>query len=83
MFRQGHAGTVVEIVVPDAIEPVAPLVMGSKQPHVLSLVFGDEQETSLSSRGAGVAGDLRQDVLGRAVVDRVRRVEPQTVKMVF
>ena len=83
MFRQGHAGTVVEIVVPDAIEPVAPLVMRSKQPHVLSLVFGDQQETSLSARGAGVAGDLRQDVLGRAVVDRVRRVEPQTVKMVF
>src|SRR5208337_2827309 len=81
--RQGHAGTVVKIVVPDTIEPVAPLIMGSKQPRVLRLVLGDKQDASLSARGAGVAADLCQDVLGRAIVDRVGRVEPQTVEMVL
>ena len=76
-----HRGGVVEVVVPDRVEPVTALLDRADQPDLLVLVLGDQDDRPLAGRVAGQAAHLGEEVLGRAVVDRMRGVQPQAVEV--
>src|ERR1700722_20868467 len=74
---QRDARTVVKIVVPDGIEPVAAVVDRARHPRHLALVFRRDEGGAPSRGLAYAAADRHQNMLGGAVENLLRRVEPQ------
>src|SRR5262249_61799884 len=64
-----HPHAVMEIVVPQRVEAIAPTVPGPDQPRLLRLVLGHENGGAPPRRHAHLAGDRRQDMIGRLVED--------------
>ena len=71
----------MEIVIPQAIQAVAALLRRLHQFHFLRFVFGDENHLARSGTFASFAGHGAQDVIFGAVVDVLRRIQPETIQM--
>ena len=83
MPGEGDPGAVMEVVVPHAVEAVAALLRGSDQADVLLLVLRYDEDGPRPGGGAGLPVDGNEDMFLRVVVDRVGRVQPQAVEVVF
>ena len=79
--RGGHDRGVVQVVVPQRIEPEAARGLRPHEPHVLRLVLGDEDDARGAPPLPDASRDSREDVFVRAVVDALRGVEPQAVEV--
>src|ERR1019366_3797696 len=73
--RQRGVGAVVKIVIPDAVEAVSALFQRPHQLDFLWLVFGHHDRRSSVGGFANALADGRQNRLGGAVVDVLRRVQ--------
>ena len=80
---QRHVRRMMEVVVPDAIEPVPADLEWPDEPGVLRLVLGDDDRAAAARRRADAPADLRQEVRRGVVVDGVGGVEPQPVELVL
>ena len=71
----------VEVVVPERVEAVAPLGEWTHQPRLLRLVLGDDDNRPPPRRLPRANADRRHDVLAGEIVNRLCRVQPQAVEM--
>ena len=72
---RGDARRVVEVVVPQRIEPEL------EQVGFLRFVLADEEQLALAGRLACPARELADDVVRAGVEDRLDRVEPQAIEV--
>lgn len=78
-----HHGAVVKVVVPQGIEAVAALLGRANKPCLLRFVLAHHQCRASARRRPDTAHDRRKDMVGRAVEDLLRGVEPQAVEVEF
>src|SRR5579884_593523 len=77
------ARRMMEVVVPQAVEPAAVDRLRAKQARALRLVFADDDRATSAGRVAYLARHRGDDVRRRFVEDLLRRVESQSVEMKF
>ena len=78
---QRHHRTVVKVVVPQRVDPVAALFQRPDQPRVLRLVLRHDEDRTMTCRSTRAPADCGQQVLRRPIEDLLRGVEPQAVEM--
>ena len=74
---------VVEVVVPERVQPVAAAIRRTHQLRLLRLVLGDQERRALAARLAHAPRDRRHQMFGRGVVDLLGRVQAQAVEVEF
>ena len=79
----GDHGAVVEVVVPEHVQAIAALRWGADQLRVLGFVLIDQQGGAPTRRLPHPAGDGRQDVVRGGIIDILRGIEAQAVKVEF
>ena len=88
LARQQHVGRVVEVVVPlTVVEGGEAIVVALVQAGDVSCILGRQvpppREATVGLRFTHRAGDILDDVPTRCVLDRVDRIEPQSVDPVL
>src|SRR5688572_15915777 len=72
------------VLVPYPIETArSALIDVPQERHVLRLVLGDDEQTTRMRDCTGMPRQFVDDVLGRAIVDRVDGIEAEAVEMVL
>src|SRR5262245_8228991 len=78
-----HHRAVVEIVIPERVDPITALLGRPDENRLLWLVFGDDDDRPPTSRLTGASRYCRQDVIVRRIVNVLRRVQSQAVEVEF
>src|SRR5262245_8324736 len=73
----------VEVVVPQHVEPVAALILRPRELCLLSLIFSHQQDGSLSSRLTARTRNGGQDMTLRIVENALGGVQPESVEVIF
>ncbi len=81
--READAGRVMEIVVAHRIEAVAPFFDRAHEPHVLRLVFGQQNDIASTGRLPRGLRHFGENVRVGVVENLLRRVEAEAIEMKF
>src|SRR5208283_4196542 len=74
---------VMEIVVPQRVEPIPAALDWAYQLRLLLLVLADDKGGSAVPRRSHLPDDGGDNMICRSIEDLLRRVEPQPVEMIF
>src|SRR6266568_4664789 len=80
---QSNEGAVMEVVVPQTVEIVAPFAARANHLGFLRLILRNQNQQALPGCCARGSSDCANNVLLRLIVDILRRVESETVKVKF
>ena len=83
MSGQRDHGAVMEIVVPQRVEPVTAALGRARQLGVLRLVLSDDKGDSAAPRRSHLPNDGGENMVFRSIENCLRRVEPQPVEMIL
>src|ERR1700730_3930897 len=83
MPGQRYHGAVMEVVVPQGVEPVTAVLGRARQLGVLRLVLGNEKVASAAPRRSHLPRDSGDNMIFRSIENCLRRVEPQPVEMIL
>src|ERR1041384_6550214 len=81
LARHGNDGAVMKVVVPHGVETVAAGVERAHELHGLCFALGDEDDGAATRRAPGSRADLADDVTLRAIVNRLRRIQPYALEL--
>jgi hypothetical protein len=81
--RERDARGVVQVVVPERVEPTATLFEAAYQPRFLWLVFGDQNDVTRRRFLSRVLPYRDENVFRRVVVNVLRRIQAKTVQVKF
>ena len=83
MPGQRYHGAVMEVVVPQGVEPVTAVLGRARQLGVLRLVLSDDKGASAAPRRSHLPRDGGDNMIFRSIENCLRRVEPQPVEMIL
>src|SRR5271154_567529 len=83
MASQCHHSTVMEVVIPQRVEPVSAPLGWAHQLCVLRLVLSDNKSDSAAPCRAHPPDNGGHDMIVRSIENCLRRVEPQSVEMIL
>ena len=81
--REGDAGRVMEVVVPDGVQAISGFARRPQQCDVLGFVLGDDPRVPRRGGGADVIAHVGQDVTRRPIANRLRGIKAQAIQMEF
>src|ERR1700716_1259061 len=77
---QRHHGAVMEVVIPQGVEPVTAPLGRTRQLGVLRLFLSDDKGDSAAPRRTPLPRDSGDNMIFRSIENCLRRVEPQAVE---
>ena len=83
MSGQRNHGAVMEVVIPQGVEPVTAPLGRTRQLGVLRLVLSDDKGASSAPRRSHLPRDGGDNMIFRSIENCLRRVEPQPVEMIL
>src|SRR6202041_1409040 len=83
MPGQRYHGAVMEVVVPQGVEPVTAVLGGARQLGMLRLVLTNDKGDSATPPRSPRPGDGGDNMIFRSIENCLRRVEPQPVEMIL
>src|SRR5436190_1336150 len=76
-----NGGTMMEIIVPQCVQPVATFITVANELCLLRFVFGNKESRATAGRVTDAACNRRQNVILGSIKNLLRGVEAQTVEM--
>src|SRR5208283_5677678 len=80
---QCHRGAVMEIIVPQRVEPITAALGRAHQPGLLRLVLADNESRSAATRRPHLPDDGSENMIFRLIENLLGRIKPQAVEMIF